>query len=64
MNDIAERRNRTLLKAVRAMMSKTDLPKSLWMHALMTVVYVANQVPSKAVFDQLKVNCGKVGNRV
>ena len=49
MNGVAERRNRTLLEAVRAMMSKTNLPRSLWMHALMTAVYVANRVPSKAV---------------
>ncbi|KAL8139920.1 hypothetical protein V2J09_005941 [Rumex salicifolius] len=49
MNGVAERRNRTLLEVVRAMMSKTNLPRSLWMHALMTAVYVANRVPSKAV---------------
>ncbi|XP_074271145.1 uncharacterized protein LOC141595072 [Silene latifolia] len=49
MNGVAERRNLTLLEAVRTMMSNTNLPMKLWMHALMTAVYVGNRVPSKAV---------------
>ena len=34
---------------VRSMMSKSNLPVSLWMHALMTAVHILNRVPSKAV---------------
>ena len=42
-------RNRTLLDTVRSMMDKADLQKSLWGHALETVVYILNRVPSKLV---------------
>ena len=38
MNGVVERRNRTLLEMVRSMMSNSNLPVSLWMHALMNVV--------------------------
>uniref|UniRef100_A0A1J3K4I8 Retrovirus-related Pol polyprotein from transposon TNT 1-94 n=2 Tax=Noccaea caerulescens TaxID=107243 RepID=A0A1J3K4I8_NOCCA len=48
-NGVAERRNRTYLEMVRSMMSHANLPKSLWMDALRTAVYILNRVPSKAV---------------
>jgi len=48
-NGVAERRNRTLMDMVRSMMSNSSLPKSLWMYALKTVVYLLNRIPSKAV---------------
>ncbi|RYE18823.1 MAG: hypothetical protein EOP45_13560 [Sphingobacteriaceae bacterium] len=48
-NGVAERRNRTLMDMVRSMLSNSSLPKSLWMHALKTAVYLLNRVPSKAV---------------
>lgn len=48
-NGVAERRNRTLMDMVRSMISNSSLPKSLWMHALKTAVYLLNRVPSKAV---------------
>ena len=34
---------------VRGMMSNSSLPKSLWMYALKTTVYLLNRIPSKAV---------------
>ena len=48
-NDVTERRNRTLMEMVRSMISKSSLPKSLWMYALKTAVYLLNRVPSKSV---------------
>lgn len=48
-NGVAERRNQTLMDMVRSMMSNSSLPKSLWMYALKTAVYLLNRVPRKAV---------------
>ena len=48
-NGVVERRNRTLMDMVRCMMSNSSLPKSLWMHALKTAVYLLNRIPSKAI---------------
>lgn len=48
-NGVAERRNRTLLDMVRSMISSSKLPKSLWIDALKTAVYILNRVPTKAV---------------
>ena len=48
-NGVAERRNRTLLDMVRSMLSSSNLPKSLWIEALKTTMYILNRVPTKAV---------------
>ena len=48
-NDVAERRNRTLVDMVRSMLSNSNLPKFLWTDALKTAVYILNRVPTKAV---------------
>jgi hypothetical protein len=48
-NCVAERRNHTLMDMVRRMLSNSELPLFLWSEALKTVVYVLNQVPSKAI---------------
>ncbi|WVZ07203.1 hypothetical protein V8G54_020549 [Vigna mungo] len=48
-NGVAERRNRTLIDMVRSMLSHSNIPLSLWMYSLKTVVYLVNRVPSKAV---------------
>ncbi|KAL4310044.1 hypothetical protein GQ457_01G035740 [Hibiscus cannabinus] len=48
-NGVAERRNRTLMDMVRSMLSGSKLPKSLWVEALKTAVYILNRVPTKAV---------------
>ena len=48
-NGVTERRNKTLMDMVRSMMSNSSLPKSMWMYALKTAVYLLNRVPSKAV---------------
>ncbi|KAK8631738.1 hypothetical protein V6N13_028518 [Hibiscus sabdariffa] len=48
-NGVSERRNRTFLDMVQSMMSHSDLPISFWGHALETVAFTLNRVPSKSV---------------
>ena len=48
-NGVVERHNRTLMDMGRSMLNNSSLPKSLWMHALNTAVYLLNRVPSKVV---------------
>ena len=48
-NEVAERRNRTLLDMVRSMMSYGSLPSNFWGYTLKTAQYILNLVPSKAV---------------
>ena len=48
-NCVAERRNRTLMKMVRSMISRTNLLGFLWGESLKTTLYIMNRVPTKAV---------------
>jgi transposase InsO family protein len=41
-NGVAERKNRTILEAVKTMIHDQDLPMCLWVEAAMAVVYVQN----------------------
>jgi hypothetical protein len=47
MNDVAERRNRTLKDMVRSMIFRTTLPENLWKETLKTVAYILNRVRTK-----------------
>ena len=47
-NGVSERRNRTLLDMVRAMMSRTELPISFWGYALETAAFMINRIPTKS----------------
>jgi len=44
-NGVAERKNRTIVEATRAMMYDQDMPKFLWAKACNTTVYVQNRTP-------------------
>ncbi|KAK8640398.1 hypothetical protein V6N13_008152 [Hibiscus sabdariffa] len=48
-NGVSERRNQTLLDMVRSMMSHSGLRISFWGHALETVAFTLNRVPSKSI---------------
>ncbi|GJY52811.1 retrovirus-related pol polyprotein from transposon TNT 1-94 [Tanacetum coccineum] len=42
-NDVAERRNRTLIKAARTMLNSANLPKQFWREAVNTACYTQNR---------------------
>ena len=48
-NGIAERKNRTIMEAVRAMLHDQDLPMHLWAEAARTTVYVQNHAPHRVL---------------
>ncbi|KAK4381674.1 hypothetical protein Sango_2730700 [Sesamum angolense] len=49
LNDVAERRNQTLLDMVQSMMSFIKLPSSFWGYALEIAAKLLNMVSSKTV---------------
>ena len=49
-NGVAERMNRTLVEAVRSMLSDAKLPKKFWAEALSTAVYLHNRSPIQQQF--------------
>ena len=50
-NGVPERRNRILMEMVRSMLNYSNVPLSLWMHALRTAVYLLNRVCSTEVYN-------------
>jgi transposase InsO family protein len=48
-NEVAERRNRTLMNMVRSMICNTTFLECLWSGALKITTHVLNRVPSKYV---------------
>ena len=44
-NGVAERKNRTICEATKAMLTNLDLPLSLWAEVACTVVYIQNISP-------------------
>ncbi|GAA0154298.1 hypothetical protein LIER_12323 [Lithospermum erythrorhizon] len=50
-NGVAERRNRTVMNMVRAMLSAKNMPKTLWPEAVNWTFYILNRCPTLAVKD-------------
>jgi hypothetical protein len=48
-NGVAERKNRTIMEAVKTMFHEQDLPMCLWAKATMTAVYVQNRLSHSAL---------------
>jgi hypothetical protein len=48
-NDVAERKNRTIMEAVKTMIHDQDLPMCLWAEATMIAVYVQNRLSHSAL---------------
>ena len=46
-NEVAERKNRTIMGAARAMLHDQGLPIHLWVEACNTAIYVQNRCPHK-----------------
>ena len=51
-NGVAERKNRSICEATKAMMSDLDLPSSSWAEAASIVVYVQNRSSHVALGDK------------
>ena len=51
-NGVVERKNRTVVSMVRAMLKAKDLPRELWGEAVNTAVYILNRASSKALHGQ------------
>jgi hypothetical protein len=51
-NGVAERKNRTICEAARAMMYDHNLPLSLWAEAASIAVYIQNMCPHKALEEK------------
>jgi transposase InsO family protein len=51
-NGVAERKNKTIWEATRAMMYDQNLPLSLWAKAASTAVYIHNRCPHKALEEK------------
>jgi transposase InsO family protein len=48
-NDVAERKNRTIMEVVKTMIHNQNLPMCLWAEAAMTAIYVQNQLSHSAL---------------
>ena len=46
---IAERKNRTIMEAARAMIHVQDLPMHIWAEAARTTMYVQNHTPHRVI---------------
>lgn len=46
-NDLAERKNRTLVEMINAMLIYSKLPFNLWSKALLSACRILNRIPSK-----------------
>jgi hypothetical protein len=51
-NGVAERKNRSIVGAAKAMIHDQDLPMFLWAEACNTTVYVQNKSPHKVLEDK------------
>jgi hypothetical protein len=51
-NEVAERKNKTICEAVKAMMFDQDPPNSLWEKATSTAVYIQNMCPHAILKDK------------
>lgn len=48
-NGVAERKNRTLVEMVRAMLNGAELQKNLWAECILAANYIQNRLPGKSV---------------
>ena len=48
-NGLAERKNRTLVDMINAMLLHSKLPINLWGEALLTACHIHNRIPSKKI---------------
>lgn len=63
-NGLAERKNRTLIDMVNAMLLSVKLSFNLWGEALLTTCHIHNRIPSRKTKVSLHMNYGKEGSPV
>jgi hypothetical protein len=51
-NGVAEKKNRTICEAIRAMMYDQNLPLSLWAEVASTALFIQNRCPHKALEEK------------
>ena len=51
-NEVVERKNKTMMSMVRAMLKSKDLPRELWGEAVSMIVYITNCTFTKSLHDQ------------
>ena len=56
-NGVAERKNRSIIGAARAMLHDQSLPFFLWAKACSTVVYLQNKSPHRVVGNMTPAEC-------
>ena len=52
-NGVAERKNRSIVEAARAMLEEKSLPKFYWAEVVRTTVYIQNQIGDKVSAHKL-----------
>lgn len=52
-NDVAERKNRTLVEMATCMLIQSGLPRTFWTKAILTTVYIRNRYPSRSLEGKL-----------
>ena len=62
-NGVAERKNRTIMEAARAMLHDQDLPMHLWVEAPRIAVYVQNRTPHRVLENRLLKKSSPVRNQ-
>ena len=58
-NGVADRENRTIMEATRAMLHDQDLPMHLWTEVVRTTVYVQNRTLHRVLENKTQVFSGK-----
>ena len=54
-NGVAERKNRTILNAIRCMLIHSGLSRSFWTEALLTAIFVQNHLPTTAPAGKIPI---------
>ena len=52
-NGVAERKNRTIMEATKAMLHDQDLPMHLWAESARTTMYVQNKTPHRVLNNKI-----------
>ncbi|KAI0508127.1 hypothetical protein KFK09_014261 [Dendrobium nobile] len=48
-NGVAERKHKHILETIRSLLIEANLPRSLWVEALLASVYLINRIPSRSL---------------